>query len=92
MAETGVRDLFKGILHLVLEHDNKLKVFRLRNSFVPINPARNGNRSSTPSWVGLALQTTKIAFLTQVAAKQEQNLMQLGPQNPIVSMEQEYAA
>ena len=90
MAETGVKDLFKGILHLVLKHDNKPKVFRLRNSFVPINPAEWKSQFDTIVQVGLGTtdDETKIAFLTQVAAKQEQILMQLGPQNPIVSMEQ----
>ena len=90
MAETGVKDLFKGILHLVLKHDNKPKVFRLRNSFVPINPAEWKSQFDTNVQVGLGTtdDETKIAFLTQVAAKQEQILMQLGPQNPIVSMEQ----
>lgn len=90
MAETGVKDLFKGILHLVLKHDNKPKVFRLRNNFVPINPAEWKSQFDTVVQVGLGTtdDETKIAFLTQVAAKQEQILMQLGPQNPIVSMEQ----
>ena len=90
MAETGVKDLFKGILHLVLKHDNKPKVFRLRNGFVPINPAEWKSQFDVVVQVGLGTtdDETKIAFLTQVAAKQEQILMQLGPQNPIVSMEQ----
>jgi hypothetical protein len=90
MAETGVKDLFKGILHLVLKHDNKPKVFRLRNNFVPINPAEWKSQFDTIVQVGLGTtdDETKIAFLTQVAAKQEQILMQMGPQNPIVSMEQ----
>ena len=90
MAETGVKDLFKGILHLVLKHDNKPKVFRLRNSFVPINPAEWKSQFDTVVQVGLGTtdDETKIAFLTQVAGKQEQILLQMGPQNPIVSMEQ----
>ena len=90
MAETGVKDLFKGILHLVLKHDNKPKVFRLRNSFVPINPAEWKSQFEIIVQVGLGTtdDETKIAFLTQVAAKQEQILTQLGPQNPIVSIEQ----
>ena len=90
MAETGVKDLFKGILHLVLKHDNKPKVFRLRNNFVPINPAEWKSQFDTIVQVGLGTtdDETKIAFLTQVAAKQEQILMQMGPQNPVVSMEQ----
>ena len=75
MAETGVKDLFKGILHLVLKHDNKPKVFRLRNSFVPINPAEWKSQFDTVVQVGLGTtdDETKIAFLTQVAAKQEQS-------------------
>ena len=90
MAETGVKDLFKGILHLVLKHDNKPKVFRLRNSFVPINPAEWKSQFDiiVQVWLGTTDDETKIAFLTQVAAKQEQILTQLGPQNPIVSIEQ----
>ena len=90
MAETGVKDLFKGILHLVLKHDNKPKMFRLRNNFVPINPAEWKSQFDTVVQVGLGTtdDETKIAFLTQIAAKQEQILMQLGPQNPIVSMPQ----
>ena len=90
MAETGVKDLFKGILHLVLKHDNKPKVFRLRNNFVPINPAEWKSQFDTIVQVGLGTtdDETKIAFLTQVASKQEQILLQMGPQNPIVSMEQ----
>jgi len=89
MAETGVKDLFKGILHLVLKHDNKAKVFRLRNNFVPINPAEWKSQFDTIVQVGLGTtdDETKIAFLTQIAAKQEQILMQLGPQNPVVSMD-----
>jgi len=90
MAETGLKDLMKGILHLVLKHDNKPKVFRLRNNFVPINPAEWKSQFDTVVQVGLGTtdDETKIAFLTQVAGKQEQILLQMGPQNPIVSMEQ----
>ena len=90
MAETGVKDLFKGVLALVLKHDNKPQIMRLRNKFVPINPAEWKSEFDTIVQVGLGTtdDETKIAFLTQIAAKQEQILMQLGPQNPIVSMSQ----
>jgi len=90
MAETGVKDLFKGILALVLKHDNKPQIMRLRNKFVPINPAEWKSEFDTVVQVGLGTtdDETKIAFLTQIAAKQEQILMQLGPQNPIVTMPQ----
>ena len=89
-AETGMKSLFKGILHLMTKYDNKDRVVRLRNKFVPINPAEWDSEFDVVVQVGLGTtdDETKIAFLTQIAAKQEQIMMQLGPQNPVVSMGQ----
>ena len=89
-AETGMKNLFKGILHLLTKYDQKPRTVRLRNKFVPINPAEWDSEFDVVVQVGLGTtdDETKIAFLTQIAAKQEQIMMQLGPQNPIVSMEQ----
>ncbi|MEK9575956.1 MAG: hypothetical protein VW014_00155 [Halieaceae bacterium] len=89
-AETGVKQLFKGILHLLTKYDSKPRTVRLRNSFVPINPAEWDSEFDVVVQVGLGTtdDETKIAFLTQIAAKQEQILMQLGPQNPVVTMAQ----
>jgi len=90
MAETGVKSLFKGILHLVTKYDNKPKIVRLRNNFVPIDPREWTSEYDVVVQVGLgtADDEQKIAFLTQIASKQEQILMQMGPDNPIVTMEQ----
>ena len=90
MAETGVKSLFKGILHLVTKYDNKPRIVRLRNNFVPIDPREWTSEFDVVVQVGLgtADDEQKIAFLTQIAAKQEQILMQLGPNNPVVSMAQ----
>jgi hypothetical protein len=78
-AETGVKELFKGILHLLTKYDNKQRTVRLRNKFVPINPAEWQSEFDVVVQVGLGTtdDETKIAFL-----------MQLGPQNPVVSMSQ----
>lgn len=90
MAETGMKELFKGILHLVTKYDNKPRVVRLRNSFVPIDPREWTSEFDVVVQVGLgtADDEQKIAFLTQIASKQEQILMQMGANNPIVSMAQ----
>ena len=90
MAETGVKALFKGILHLVTKYDNKPRIVRLRNSFVPIDPTEWHSEFDVVVQVGLgtADDEQKIAFLTAIAQKQEQILMQMGAQNPIVSMQQ----
>ena len=89
-AEVGVKDLFKGILHLVTKHNNKPRIVRLRNNFVPIDPREWTSEFDVVVQVGLgtADDEQKIAFLTQIAQKQEQILMQMGANNPIVTMEQ----
>ena len=90
MAECGVKDLFKGILTLITKYDQKPRIVRLRNQFVPIDPREWHSEFDVVVQVGLgtADDEQKIAFLTQIAGKQEQILMQLGPQNPVVSMAQ----
>ena len=90
MAETGVKQLFKGILHLVTKYDQKPRIVRLRNNFVPIDPREWHSEFDVVVQVGLgtADDEQKIAFLTQIAQKQEQILMQLGAGNPVVSMSQ----
>ena len=90
MAETGVKDLFRGILHLVTKYDQKPRIIRLRNSFVPIDPREWHSEFDVVVQVGLgtADDEQKIAFLTQIAGKQEQILMQLGANNPVVTMSQ----
>ena len=90
MAETGVKDLFRGILHLVTKYDQKPRIIRLRNNFVPIDPREWHSEFDVVVQVGLgtADDEQKIAFLTQIATKQEQIMMQLGAGNPVVSMAQ----
>ena len=89
-AETGVRALFRGILHLVTKYQNKEKIIRLRNQFVPMNPREWESAYDVQINVGLgtAQRDQQIAFLSQIAQKQEQIIAQFGPQNPMVSMSQ----
>ena len=90
MAECGVKQLFKGILHLVTKYDNKSRIVRLRNNFVPIDPAEWHSEFDVIVQVGLgtADDEQKIAFLQAIAAKQEQILQTLGANNPVVSLPQ----
>ena len=38
-AETGVRDMFKAIYNLVQRYENRKRIVRLRNKYVPIDPS-----------------------------------------------------
>ncbi len=89
-AETGVRRLFRNILHLVTKYQNKEKIIRLNNNFVPIDPREWAHMYDVQINVGLgtAQKDQQIAFLMQTAAKQEQTLMQMGMNNPLVTMSQ----
>ena len=90
IAETGVKDLFKGILHLVALHQQQTRVVRLRNKFVPIDPREADSEFDVIVNVGLgtADDEQKIAFLTNIASKQEQILQTLGAENAICDISQ----
>lgn len=89
-AETGVRALFRGILHLVTKYQNKEKIIRLRNQFVSMDPREWDTAFDVQINVGLgtAQRDQQIMFLSQIAQKQEQIIAQFGAQNPMVSMSQ----
>jgi len=89
-AETGVKQLFRLILTLCLHHGKKDQMIRLNNKFVPIDPSNWKHEYDITVNVGLGSGQTneKLAFLNQMAQKQEQILLQLGAENPLVSLEQ----
>lgn len=89
-AETGVRDLFRGILHLSTKYQNKEKIVRLNNEFVSVDPREWNSLYDVQINVGLgtAQKQEQIQFLMATAAKQEQIIQQMGPNNPMVSLTQ----
>lgn len=89
-AETGVTDLFKLILKMITQYQDQPKTIRIRNRFVEVNPAGWNPEMDVQVNVGLGTGQTqeKMAFLGQVAAKQEQILQTLGANNPLVSLQQ----
>jgi hypothetical protein len=89
-AETGMRALFKGILKLVVENQDRPRVVRLRNQWVPIDPRSWDAEMDVEIDVALGGGTDeqKIAVLTSIAQKQEQVLQMMGPQNPMVTPQQ----
>ena len=86
-AETGVRALFRGILHLVTKYQNKEKIIRLRNNFVTMDPRQWDNMYDVQINVGLGTgqREQQLATLFQIAAKQEGIMSTMGPNNPIVT-------
>ena len=89
-ADTGVKDLFRGIFHLILKYQDKPRVIRLRGKYVSIDPREWKNNYDVTVNVGLGTgsQDQKMAMAAMVMQKQEQILQTQGFANPLVSVGQ----
>jgi len=87
-AETGIKALFKGLLKLVVEHQDRARVVRLRNQYVEVDPSTWDATMDVSIHVGLGvgMPEEKMNALMAIAAKQEAIMQQLGPVNPLVSL------
>jgi hypothetical protein len=89
-ADTGVKDLFAGIFHLILKYQDKPRVIRLRGKYVSIDPREWKNNYDVTVNVGLGTgsQDQKMAMAAMVMQKQEQILSTQGFANPLVTVGQ----
>jgi len=89
-AETGLRKLFTGILKLVVENQDRARMVRLRNKFVPIDPRSWDSNMDVTVNVGVGDGTIedRINILNQVAMRQEMLIKETGPNNPVVTVPQ----
>ena len=89
-AETGLRKLFTGILKLVVENQDRARMVRLRNAFVPIDPRSWDSKMDVTVNVGVGDGTIedRINILNQVAMRQEMLIEKTGPNNPVVTIPQ----
>lgn len=90
LAEGGMTTLFRGLLRTVIEHQNRLLVVRLRNTWVPIDPrAWHADKDVIVNvGLGLGLTDQKISTLQAIAQDQKEWYQALGPGNPMVSLHQ----
>ena len=88
-AETGMKSLFHKSMQLIAKNQDAPRMVRLRNTFVPIDPRVWDTNMDVVVNVALGTGSNeeKMAFLGQVAAKQEM-LMQMGA--PLVDMQGYY--
>ena len=89
IAETGMKDLFRIVLKLVSTYQQQPRIIRLRNKFVPIDPREfEGFDIVVNVGLGTMDEQEKMARLMEIIVKQEQILQTLGPNNPLVGMDQ----
>jgi hypothetical protein len=91
-AETGLKPLYKGVLKLVCQHQDREKMARLRNQWVPIDPRSwDADMDLTVDIpLGGGNDAEKMGFLENIMKVQDALLQRLGPENPIVNLKQHY--
>jgi len=82
--------VFKGVLKLVITHQDRERIVRLRDEWVPIDPRVWDSTMDCSVNVGLGVGTTdeRLAVLNQIALRQQEALEKLGPNNPLVGLGQ----
>ena len=89
-AEGGMKQLFRLVNNLIVKHQDAQDIFRLNNEFVPVDPRYWDSDKDIIVNVAISKSSDeeKIAILQALSQKQEQILSQLGPNNPLVSLQQ----
>ena len=89
-ADTGVSSLFKGILHLVCKYQQKERIIRINNKYVPFDPREWNTEYNISVNVGLGTgsKQEQLATMQMILDKQEQIITQYGLSNPLVNLKQ----
>ena len=89
-ADTGVKDLFSGIFHLLCKYQDKARVVRMRGKYISIDPREWKNNYDVSISVGLGTgsKDQQMAMAAMVLQKQEQILGTQGFANPLVTVGQ----
>jgi hypothetical protein len=89
-AETGVKSLFRGILHLLCKYQNQAKTIRMRGKWVSYDPREWSDLYEVSINVGLGNgnRQEQIAMLQMIMAKQEEIIGKYGANNPLVTVTQ----
>ena len=89
-AETALKPLYQGILKLIVQHQDRETMIRLRNEWIPMNPAAwdTGYDVMINVALGGGDENLRMQALQTIAAKQEEIIKLVGPDNPLVNVQQ----
>ena len=87
-AETGMKQLYKIVLHLLTTHQDAPRMVRLTNDFVPIDPRTwNSNMDvSVRVALGRGTDTERMLMLKQIGEMQKEAMQTMGAVNPLTDM------
>lgn len=88
-AETGVKRMYELVLHLVTTHQDRERMIKLSNEFVPIDPrVWNSDMDVTVNVaLGRGSDTERMMMLRQIAEMQKDAMQTMGPINPLTDMQ-----
>ena len=92
LAETAIKPLYKGVLGLVCRYQDREKMIRLRNTWIPMDP-RYWDASMDVTVdipLGGGSDAEKLTVLSSMLQKQEQLIKEMGPEGPLVNLRQYY--
>lgn len=92
MATGGMRDLFRGILDMLKKYQDFPRLMKVGDELKPVDPRKWAQFDTWDVTINTGLGTGShekdMAVLGLIAMKQEQVLLQGGPQNGIITMGQ----
>lgn len=88
IAETGIRDLYKGLLQEVVDNPNPQEVVQISGNFIPVNPSLfdASMRCSVNPMLSKGSDATRLQALENILEKQVAVVERFGIDNPIVSI------
>ena len=92
-AETGVKDMFLKMFELVVKHQDKERIVKIRNNFVPFSPMEWRNRCNISVSVGLGVgsKDQQASILNNILQTQLKGLeLQGSAAGPMITMKNIY--
>ena len=79
-AETGVKDMFKKIFELVVKYQDKERIVKIKNNFVPMNPMEWRDRCNVTIHVGLGTgsRDQQLQILNAILGRQLEAIKLMG--------------
>lgn len=89
-SEMTLKPLFRGLLKLLVKHQPRAKMIKLRNQWVEVDPrVWNADMDVQVNVaLGSGLVEEKVETLMAISDKQGEIIEKMGPQNPIVGVKQ----
>jgi hypothetical protein len=90
LAETGMKQLYKGMLREIVKYPNQERTIQLRGKWVNVNPSTFDPtmRVSVNPTLGKGSDMTRLMILQEVKATQTAVMTQFGVENPLCGVQE----